>query len=241
MNEGKNAMEVVWEWIKLNEPKNINPRMRFLFSAQQVSEGTGGQGVNPHILDALWQLVSAGILVPAGSLSQFELSGWGEEVIKQDISPYQKHKFLAEMQDLAPLLEPDSLAYLALGLDCMHGIATATIALIRVALGIELDSVIEAFIQSQKPRNTTQLSNRNIVTRAEALLDQFRSRKLIPEEEIKLFESYINQMRILGNRILHPKNGVPLVDPLMVQCVLYCFRSFACIASKLKEGWGRSC
>jgi hypothetical protein len=46
MNEGKNAMEVVWEWIKLNEPKTPNPNMRFQFNTQEVS-GTGGDGLNP--------------------------------------------------------------------------------------------------------------------------------------------------------------------------------------------------
>jgi hypothetical protein len=242
MNEGKNAMEVVWGRIKLNELNISNRPGRFQFTSQQVSEETGGHGENPHILDALWQLVIAGILIPAGSLTQFELSSWGEEVIKQDISPYQKHKFLAEIQGLAPRLEPDSLAYIALGLDCMHGIATATIALTRVALEIELDSVIEAFIQSKNPSNTTQrkLSSRYIATRAEALLDQLRTRDLIPEEEIKLFEAYVNQIRILGNRILHPKDGVPLVDPMIVQSVMYSFRSFASIASNLKAEWGHS-
>jgi hypothetical protein len=158
--------------------------------------------------------------------------------MKQDASPYQKHKFLADTRDRAPLLELDSLAYLALGLDCIHSIATAAIALTRVALEIEINSVIEAFIQFHHPGSTTQkkLSDRDIATRVEALLEQFRSRNL-PEEEIKLFESSINQIRILGNRILHPKDGVPLVDPLMVQSVMYSFCSFASIASNLKEQW----
>jgi hypothetical protein len=121
----------------------------------------------------------------------------------------------------------------------MYGIATATIALTRVALEIEIDSVIEAFIQSKKPGPTAQrkLSDRNVATRVEALLEQFCSRDLIPKEEIMLFESSINQIRILGNRILHPKDGVPLVDPLMVQSVMYSFRSFASIASDLKKQW----
>ena len=33
----------------------------------------------------------------------------------------------------------------------------------------------------------------------------------------KLFESHINQIRILGNQVLHLKDFVPLVDSLLVQ------------------------
>lgn len=236
MNEGESAMESVWTWIKTNEPNNLNPTMSFEFSAQQVSEQLGRQGVDHHVLDALWQLVTAGILVPTASTRQFRLSGWGEQAIKQDRSPYQKHKFLAETQVVAPNLDIDSLAYLSLALDCMYRIPTATIALIRVALEIEIDSVIEAFIQSQNLGNTARrnLSDRNIRTRVEELLNQLRSRTLIPEEDSKLFESYINQIRISGNRVLHPKDGVPLVDSLLVQSVIHAFASFANMASELK-------
>lgn len=237
MSESRNALATVWGWIKNNEPTNPNPYMRFEFTAQQVSQQLGKQGIDPHVLDALWQLVSSGILMPTTSTPQFRLSGWGERAIQQDTSPHEKHEFLEETQLVAPHIEPDSVAYLSLGLDCMYGTPAATIALTRVALEIEIDSVIDRLVESQNPGNTARrvLSNRNIATRVEELFKQIRSRDLMPQEDLKLFESHTNVIRISGNRILHPKSGMPLVDPLMVQSVLYAFRSFAHIASSLKE------
>lgn len=237
MEDREELVTTVLDWIKSNEPHNDNPHRRFQFPAQRVSQETRGKADDPDVVDALWKLVTAGILIPSTSHAVFELSGWGKEAIQQDTSPYQKDKFVLETKKLAPRLEPDSLAYLLLGLDCVHGMPGATIALIRVALEIEIDSVIESFIESQKPGNASlrKLTNRNISTRADELLYQLRNRSLfLTEDQDKLLESYINQIRISGNKILHPKDGLPFVDPMLVESVLHAFRSFASIASELK-------
>lgn len=231
MSGRDDAMEILWGWIKEAEPSNRNPTLPFSFNLQSI------HGEEDHrYSDAIWQLATAGILRPQGA-RDFILTKLGQDAIKEDVSPYASNAFLEEINKLAPRLKPDSRAYLALALECLYGVPSAAVALVRVALEIELDSLIEKFVRSQNPGNNARrrLYDRNVGTRAKEFLHQLRSRALIPDEEIHLFESDISLIRISGNQILHPSDGMPSVDSLLVRAVLHAYRSFASIASDLKE------
>lgn len=55
------------------------------------------------------------------------------------------------------------------------------------------------------------------------------------QDENDLFRSFVDQIRIAGNRIVHSKTMRPNVDVLRVQALFDNFRQFASMSSSIKE------
>ena len=147
MSEGDTRLESVWEWLKkqvAGESQRASPAH---FTAQIIDER--GQLTNDNA-DALWHFAIAGIIRPDRD-TQFTFTDEGRRTLAQDVSPYQYDKFLEAVETSAPLLDDDSKAYLSLALNCIYQVPAAAVVLSRVALEIEVDSLIDACIAAWQP------------------------------------------------------------------------------------------
>lgn len=231
MNDRDSANQIIWDWFKANVPKD--PETPFSFIGQRIHP----HGIrDPEYEEALWRFATAGLIRLDGG-PQFTITEAGRLAVAEDISPYQRSSFLDAFDSAAPLLDSDSRAYVSLVLDCVYSVPTAAVVLARVALEKELDSVIVTCIAEWNPSTAARrkLEGRDLSDRVGELISQLRSRGIQDPEEGRLFESHVNEVRITANRILHPTAGMPEVNPLMVQSILYALMGFASIASQVKD------
>ena len=230
---GDIRLESVWEWLKKRAASSLQPGSpASQFTAQVVDEHHQEKIEN---LDALWHFAIAGIIRP-GTTTQFTFTDEGRSILTQDVSPYQYHEFLEAVEHSAPLLDDDCKAYLSLALSCIYQVPAASVVLSRVALEIEVDSLIDACIAAWQPGTMSRrkLTARDLGVRARELVNQLRNRDLQTTDDNDLFESHINEIRITANQVLHPSGGPPITNPMAVQSVLYAFIVFAELTSAAK-------
>lgn len=112
----------------------------------------------------------------------------------------------------------------------------AAVALSRVALEIEVDSLIAVCIAVWEPKAKVrrELNARDLGRRTGELVRQLRDRDLQTLDDNDLLDAHINVVRITANRVLHPSGGPPITNPVAVQSVLYTFMEFAELTSAAK-------
>ena len=96
MAERDDAIGKVWQWLKQNIPSDSTPP--FGITGQRI----GGHR-DPGIVDALWQLASAGILRIDGD-PQFTFTESGRVAVQADISPYDQPRYLKALDATSPSL-----------------------------------------------------------------------------------------------------------------------------------------
>ena len=111
------------------------------------------------------------------------------------------------------------------------------VVLSRVALEIEVDSLIATCIAAWEPKAKArqELNARDLGRRTGELVSQLRSRGLQSLDDNDLFDAHINVVRITANRVLHPSGGPPITNPIVVQAVLHAFMVFAELTSVAKS------
>ena len=229
MQQREEADAKVWTWLKEELPK------------QRSNGFTGSTGLDfsdPSILDALWRLVSAGILRPDGSTSQFILTGAGTELTQSDDSPYLASAFLESIVSTAEGLDDDAQGYLRLALDCLPSVPTASVALIRVALEAEVGSLIEQWETVVNKEPDKLLHQWNLGPRIARLVEVIRSSRLLDGEGADEFEAVCTVVRLAGNRVMHVKGGVVVPDAAEVSAVSHAFRRVAQLSSAAKQKCG---
>lgn len=227
------VQEKVWEWLRQNKPKRAKDD--FQFTAQTVH----GQFVDEDYVDALWGLANAGIVRLYRKDLAYSLTQRGRQLLDGALSVYQGVRFLTAVKSEAEHLDSDASAYFEMALECALAVPHAAIALVRVAFEVELGSVIDQFITSANSGigagTRKKLLDRDASVRLNEIAQQIQSRSLLTKEDAKEFETTGHSCRLEGNRVLHPKEGAPQIDPVTVQAAFHAFRRFAILSSQLKK------
>ena len=152
------------------------------------------------------------------------------------MSPHTSPINLDAVEYSAPLLDTDSKGYLSLALSCIYQVPAAAVVLSRVALEIEVDSLIATCIDAWNPKSKArqELNARDLGRRSGEIVSQLRNRDLQTSDDNVLFDAHIKFVRITANRVLHPSGGRPITNPKVVQAVLHHFKEFAELTSVAK-------
>lgn len=225
-SERANPKVQVWEFLKIQRMKGKGEQRHF-----------SGQSVTGSVLDEideeLWRLTTSGVLRVMGP--NYSLTAFGTAALDDDSSPLRSPQAFTDALDAgAPDLDEDARGYLVLALDCFPVAKPAALALVRVALELDLGSFIEEFIGRLQPKDIKKLRDRNIRNRMDGIVEQVRSRNLWSEDEIRFWQANMETCRAGGNAVLHPRGKEAIVDAEQVVGAFAAFRGAATAHSRLR-------
>ena len=227
----RDAFEQVWAWLA----EALHSRgPDFQFNAQSIDGH-----VLPDTEDALWRLASAQVIRLGHQNTQYVLTEFGVHAL-QDMNPEQSDsRYVGALEEYAPLLDPSALGYVKLALGCLPDRRQAAVALVRVAVELEVRTTLLEIVESL---NSPSRGDQHVLRRGElaamsgALVRLARDRGLLAAgDDVKDLESGIERVRISGNEILHPSSGIALVDSWGAHAVFHSFQRFASLASRVKK------
>lgn len=215
--------EQLWGWLKEWDPGRE-------FDSQVI---TGSR--EDYVEDACWRLVSAGILRPTAGNHQYKLTAIGAEILQGAESPYSTSNFFQSVTEKSSRLDEDSKGYFRIALDGLTASPHGAVALFRAALDAEIGSLIEEFEASSKGGGrVNQLHKRDLGERIAELVKRTRGRG-VDAVLMDEFEAACTQIRISANRVLHPDQGVPVVDATEICGVSHSFRRMSELSTIIKE------
>ena len=197
---------------------------------------------------ALWELVTRGILIPRSIHDEdntfFTITRQGRDLLEAtEPTPYDPHNFLRRVSDGAPLLEPETLAYLSEGVTCfLHGHGRAAAVMTGLASENEVLALIELYsrsLQGEEKRSFERGINRarNLKQKFDVLYaDLYQQRSGLPEglREVDIWLNGVFQLiRLTRNDAGHPVGAEPAREAIYANLNL--FLLYARNLSALKE------
>ena len=150
--------------------------------------------------------------------------------------------FLDALKGGAPLCHPDALAYATLGVESATRAPMASLALVKAALVVEIESLIDTFVARYSLNNSTRrrLNDRRLAFRLKEIHDRLNDRALLPTDDLDRFQACCELCVSEADKALHPAGGFAEATPETVGAVFSAFRELAVTASGFKAKLERS-
>ncbi len=122
-----------------------------------------------------------------------------------------------------------------MALECLKSVPAAAVGLFRAALEVEINSLVNQYEASSKGKGISALRRQGLGERISDLIERLRSKGILGDEDLEDFEACCALIRLEGNRILHPRGGLPRTDAQLVAALSHSFRRIAEISTRAKE------
>lgn len=144
--------------------------------------------------------------------------------------------FLDALNTGASQCHPDALAYATLGVESAALAPQAALALVKAALVVEIESLIDAFVARYSINGSTRrlLSNRDLTIRLKAVHDRLEDRALLPRDDLDRFLTCCELCASEADKALHPASGSSEAMPNTVGAVFNAFLELAVTSTGFK-------
>lgn len=185
---------------------------------------------------ALWELVTRGILIPRSIHDEdntfFTITRQGRDVLEAtEPTPYDPHNFLRRVGEGAPMLEPETLAYLSEAVTCfLHGHNRAAAVMTGLASENEVLALIELYSRSLQGEEKRSFERgisraRNLKQKFDVLYaDLYQHRGALPDglREVDVWLNGVFQLiRLTRNDAGHPIGAEPAREAIYANLNLF--------------------